>query len=343
MAMDPTPGMALLGTGTRWSKIEASQKRHIAFHWYYLTGCQQAGLAPNICFCFLIAFEYVGEVMLCVPVPGSAEHGAISDVGGGEWGISDDCFSGRVSIPLPSRPTSVFFVSRARQSQERSQGLNDDGSVTIYEREFLIKANLLCIESAYYPGSLAPETTEIVDDSILDLPIHMAQTIKKEPIKFREGTIGGRRQSKRSFWEEIYLIYMKKAVTSGSTKISQTVNSDHYGHTCMVLSLYSAMHCVAWNYHFPTVIEMLLWRGVCLSLICVPFIPALFKYFFKLPYINKVEQNTVDRLTHFINNLTSVYIFLCRLYIMVEPFVSLRLLPADAYRTVAWENIWPHL
>ncbi|RPB06603.1 hypothetical protein P167DRAFT_497343 [Morchella conica CCBAS932] len=111
----------------------------------------------------------------------------------------------------------------------------------------------------------------------------------------------------------------------------------------MLLCAYGAIHCAAWNFYFPTVIEMLLWRGVCLALICLPFIPLLHAFFFKLPYINRVEERTVDRLNKLTGKLISFFIFLCRLYIMIEPFVSSRHLPANAYRTVAWESFWPHL
>jgi hypothetical protein len=95
-------------------------------------------------------------------------------------------------------------------------------------------------------------------------------------------------------------------------------------------AMFGAIHLAGWNSDFASPIEKILWRtcsslatGLPLILLLMvsvsPYISAIFLLIPAVPYI------------------------LCRIYLMVEPFVNLRSLPAGSYDTVQWASFIPHI
>lgn len=115
---------------------------------------------------------------------------------------------------------------------------------------------------------------------------------------------------------------------------------------------YGAIHVAAWGYFFPTDLEQLLWR---LSSVWVTFCAAfwlltnLLAHFFR--FIDKVWVAYNDRrLGWFGFGLITLLCVLCgvsyvvsRAYLVIEAFVSIRRVPADAYETPAWSQVIPHM
>ena len=130
--------------------------------------------------------------------------------------------------------------------------------------------------------------------------------------------------------------------------------------------LIGGLHCLAWDFHFPTSTERLLWR-VC-SLVIAGAIPIswlfthatvlLLKRLFPLVWYDGVHSRhytvpneygpgevvkgrLMELGTAFHGIGLSLYV-LARLYLIVEMFSGLRSQPRGVYQTLEWTNFWPH-
>lgn len=103
-----------------------------------------------------------------------------------------------------------------------------------------------------------------------------------------------------------------------------------------IYALYGAVHSIAWNSSFPTPLEQLLWRVSCVSLIVT--VPLMFSLIALLIRFSGLRSIIIGLVL-----LGVFHVMICRSYLTIECFISLRLLPANAYQTVTWETIWPHI
>jgi hypothetical protein len=123
---------------------------------------------------------------------------------------------------------------------------------------------------------------------------------------------------------------------------------------CVVIILlgfvYAGCHATAWNSHFPTFAERSFWRGACIVISCGG--PTLILFFYiNLLYNWMVNKYGRDNWKTIVSSLplslflvfgTLLYC-LARGYIVVEAFISVRSLPAGAYKSVDWIDFWPHM
>ncbi|KAL8818416.1 MAG: hypothetical protein Q9191_007945 [Dirinaria sp. TL-2023a] len=96
---------------------------------------------------------------------------------------------------------------------------------------------------------------------------------------------------------------------------------------------FGAIHCLAWNSPFPTDKERLAWR------ICASATTAL-----PIPYWLLIRMEN-DRYSTWVDLgivFTLVPYCLGRITIIVLAFMSFRALPADAFKTVEWNQYIPH-
>ncbi|KAK5045119.1 hypothetical protein LTR84_009452 [Exophiala bonariae] len=127
--------------------------------------------------------------------------------------------------------------------------------------------------------------------------------------------------------------------------------------------LFGGLHCLAWNFHFPTSIERLLWR-ICSVVVSVAIpgawltstvVSSVLKRLFPSIWYDHVRAesyfvqstgrlNVRDWLAfhRVIHAFGLVLYVLARTYLIAEMFSSLRSQPAGAYVTVEWTNFWPH-
>lgn len=111
--------------------------------------------------------------------------------------------------------------------------------------------------------------------------------------------------------------------------------------TCLTLALilpYGGWHILAWNFSFPTNVELILWR-ICailtaVSILCFAFALVVNEHF------KSIDNTTVFSIVMLIS--VGVYT-LARVVITVEVFIDLRALPPDAFKTVRWTTFVPHL
>ncbi|KAJ8078837.1 hypothetical protein PM082_013120 [Marasmius tenuissimus] len=132
----------------------------------------------------------------------------------------------------------------------------------------------------------------------------------------------------------------------------------------MAIAIYfGGIHCIAWNFSFPSVAEKWLWRVSAVVLMAVPL------YFLLLIIVirdifRKLRQGRANKLTRPVSlvltlagsvvlryprffSLTKpffLYLYLIfRIVLVVLPFVLLRDLPTDALAEVEWTSFIPHL
>jgi hypothetical protein len=150
---------------------------------------------------------------------------------------------------------------------------------------------------------------------------------------------------------------------------------DNTSITFLLMVLYSLCHAVAWNAHFPTDIERLLWRissvgavagalafGVVdprkiniLSLtyhICTIPLHDLLPgsgYWSAGPFIGNLIVALLIVLAMVASCVISLVVLvgaalfvLGRVYLIVESLISLRSLPKGSFEAVPWGNYWPH-
>lgn len=111
-------------------------------------------------------------------------------------------------------------------------------------------------------------------------------------------------------------------------------------------SAYGGLHLSAWNDYFPTQEERWLWISCSLATGASGIILALF-------FLATQKIRAFENLEHFIRNSRTLtwmgasvlgpLFLVCRVFIVVEAFISLRRAPAEIYKTPEWSSYLPHL
>jgi hypothetical protein len=130
---------------------------------------------------------------------------------------------------------------------------------------------------------------------------------------------------------------------------------------CLPL-LYGGAHAAAWNTHFPSPREQLLWRlcSIAVGSMIVPFlylcvmVDWIFDVCEKKDISGRSLVQKVKRYSFKTLEITSIVLWLtigcgfilfyvfARVFLVVEAFLSLRSLPKGSFETVPWSNYWPH-
>jgi hypothetical protein len=166
------------------------------------------------------------------------------------------------------------------------------------------------------------------------------------------------------------LVYWKHVITPKLPKFMQDVVS--FNMELLVLSvgvliggtIFGGLHCLAWNFHFPTPKEALAWRVCSVTVSGLPLITTAVSGFWmnfdakgprsaaylgpsQLPSEMDMEKDGQVRKTKrrvlgwIVVVLLSLYI-LARLFLMVEIFRTLFFLPPEAFIDT-WSGSFPHL
>lgn len=148
---------------------------------------------------------------------------------------------------------------------------------------------------------------------------------------------------------------------------SQYIYTPDLGNTLLILLIpitYGACHAAAWNTHFPTAIECWLWRassiiigfGPCFVLLVIISInqPGSWKIcsriiFFVDKGIAKIgnwtglwDSDDIIGCTVLFSGFLVLSTSFCRLFLLIESFISLRSLPIGSFASTPWEDYWPH-
>lgn len=114
---------------------------------------------------------------------------------------------------------------------------------------------------------------------------------------------------------------------------------------------YGAIHAAAWSNHFPTTAEQWLWRSSSLYIGFCGWLWIVLNYVAQAyKPLNSFWEGWMDGGGEWWQNLIiSIPVVLCgsslvfaRAFIVIEAFVSIRELPAGAYDTPTWTQVFPH-
>ncbi|KAK5045439.1 hypothetical protein LTR84_009303 [Exophiala bonariae] len=115
--------------------------------------------------------------------------------------------------------------------------------------------------------------------------------------------------------------------------------------------LYGSLHAAAWNDHFPSMLEKWLWRSSAIYIAFCGGLWVILNYMVKsYKRLNEFWEKWMDGEKSWLQNVTlGTIVVICgfslmfaRAYIVVEAFLSIRQLPASAYETPSWSQIFPH-
>ena len=109
----------------------------------------------------------------------------------------------------------------------------------------------------------------------------------------------------------------------------------------------TAVHLGAWNYEFPTIVEAWMWRVSCIYLVAGP---LLYGFYGIIDHYVETKPDFGRHVPEWSKNcmgacmilLFCIYI-VARLFVIVEPFISLRFAPAGIYDKVNWTSYWAHI
>lgn len=111
--------------------------------------------------------------------------------------------------------------------------------------------------------------------------------------------------------------------------------------------VFGAIHCIAWNFPFPTSQERLAWR-ICSAatvvipgLICIAFMQFIHIIVCIGCFCNAGAFFTGYFVQVIYHSVALAYI-LGRMTLVILAFIGLRTLPPDAFRTVDWNKYFPH-
>jgi hypothetical protein len=104
----------------------------------------------------------------------------------------------------------------------------------------------------------------------------------------------------------------------------------------LIFLAFEVVHLIGWNFYFPTAAEQWLWRGTSLGCISIPIV-SLATVTLML-WRSKWDPKSWQRLLGASQNPMMVIYVLCRLYMLVDMFVSLRDVPIGVYKTPQWSQ-----
>ncbi|TFK60452.1 hypothetical protein BDN72DRAFT_939954 [Pluteus cervinus] len=103
--------------------------------------------------------------------------------------------------------------------------------------------------------------------------------------------------------------------------------------SCLIGMIFAGIHFIAWNSHFPTHIELLLWRSSSFVVLIIPFLVGLFGII--LPILKPIRW--------VLYVLGPILYVLARVSLIIQAFISLRDLQPNVLQNVAWTSYIPHL
>jgi len=105
--------------------------------------------------------------------------------------------------------------------------------------------------------------------------------------------------------------------------------------------LFGGLHCICWNFDFPTDIEQLLWRVGSLAITSIPSILFVFGLIANYSYTTKPMWLRVMSRT--LARFLLVAYMLARLLLLTQAIVLLRKQPGSAFYVINWSDFLPHI
>jgi len=148
----------------------------------------------------------------------------------------------------------------------------------------------------------------------------------------------------------VFGIITTSTVTPNSLHVpsfySPTTKSDKYSRMVVFALfgvIFGGLHCIGWNFTYPTTFEQHLWRASSLAITAIPLIVAPIDYLLENYKLDKGFLKVV-RLT--LDLIMTILLFIyvpARLTLIGQAFALLRKQPQDAFLAVDWNQYIPHL
>lgn len=112
--------------------------------------------------------------------------------------------------------------------------------------------------------------------------------------------------------------------------------------------LFGAIHCLAWNFHFASHIELIIWRFASFGVVgaCVMSFTGAHTWTRIAglqSHVGSVLGGFIEVLSMLIFTLTPLVYALARMTLLVLAVTSLRALPPSAYDVVQFTQLVPHI
>ena len=104
--------------------------------------------------------------------------------------------------------------------------------------------------------------------------------------------------------------------------------------------IFGGLHCLAWNFEFPTYGEKVAWRVCSLVTAAIPLAAYPYSFVLSLATLYSLDRSRQQLGIVILVTFGSVYV-LARLYLVVESVRTLIFLPPEAYRAT-WASNLPH-
>jgi hypothetical protein len=108
---------------------------------------------------------------------------------------------------------------------------------------------------------------------------------------------------------------------------------------------YGGLHATAWNAHFSTPAQQLLWRLSSISLLAFAPLALLAPWLMKLyrRYVHSLVEDLEFWIYMGVCFLLFLFYAFCRVYLVVECFLNLAHLPESVYQVPSWSQYFPHI
>ncbi|TFK70480.1 hypothetical protein BDN72DRAFT_535893 [Pluteus cervinus] len=126
--------------------------------------------------------------------------------------------------------------------------------------------------------------------------------------------------------------------------------------SCLIGMIFAAIHFIAWDSHFPTHVELLLWRSSSLVVLVIPLFIGLFGIILGDWDFDPTRDQREGRKEYgpvltaifrpirwVLYVLGPILYILARISLIVQAFISLRDLQPAVFQNIAWTSYIPHL
>lgn len=120
--------------------------------------------------------------------------------------------------------------------------------------------------------------------------------------------------------------------------------------SALSMALFGMIHCLAWNLEFPSHIERLLWRtssavltGLCVFVVIGVLVNSLIETFHPRWKMPSSHSDFKTCITAMVCKTCVFLVVFSRLSLLMLSVAQLRDLPASAFDTVKWLDIFPHV
>jgi len=127
---------------------------------------------------------------------------------------------------------------------------------------------------------------------------------------------------------------------------SPTTKSDKYSRMVVFAIfgvIFGGLHCIGWNFTYPTAFEQHIWRASSLAITVIPLIVAPIDYILENYKLDKGFLKVVRLILDLIMTILLFIYVPARLTLIGLAFALLRKQPQDAFLAVDWNQYIPHL